>query len=161
MQGDPESPYCKFCHHNSIEEGAFSCDDCDDKLEALMKATTALETPSYQYEPSIEFKNVKLSTDYPGEAVVAIDGSGAAGVQKPFRFDGQGKCVICDELTTDMLVCALCKGGVSLARQIMSDNAGEFLHLFQDEGFVALMKFVASGAVRQYMEAEIDDFGKS
>ena len=165
MQGDLKSPYCNFCHHNSIEEGAFSCDPCEDKLEALMKATTALKTPSYQYEPSIQFKNVKLSSDYPGEAIVAIDGSGAAGVQKPFQFDGQGKCIVCDELTTNTLVCHECRDGISLARVLNTSGGGheftEFASLFGDESFIALLRFVASNAVRKYMEAEIDDFGKS
>lgn len=126
-----------------------------------MKATTALNPPSYEYEPSIEFKNVKLSSDYPGDAIIAIDGSGAAGVQKPFKFDGQGKCIICTELTTNSLVCRECAAAINQARQIRGDGVGEFLHLFQDEGFVALLKFVASNAVRKYMEAEIDDLGES
>lgn len=158
---DEESPYCNFCQHVSILEGMFYCDECRDKLEALMKATTVLQYPEYQYEPSIQFKNVKLSSDYPGEAIVAIDGSGAAGVQKPFRFDGQGKCIICSELTTDALVCVECQGAMQLARQIRNDNAGEFLVLFQDEGFIALLKYVSSSAVMKYMEAEIDGFGEA
>jgi hypothetical protein len=128
-----------------------------------MEATVPLlHGAAYEgFPPSIEFKNVKLSSDYPGEAVVAIDGTGSSGVQKAFKFDGQGKCIVCSELATDSLVCAPCTGAISLARRIMNDNAGEFLHLFQDEGFVALMEFVASGAVKKYMEAEIERFRES
>jgi hypothetical protein len=159
--GPLESPYCNFCHHNSIAEGAFACEDCEDKLEALMKATTALDTPSYQYEPSIQFKNVKLSSDYPGEAIVAIDGTGAAGVQKPFQFDGQGKCIVCNELTTNTLVCTECRDGISLARTLRTSAAGDWIDVMSDESLVALLRFVASNAVRKYMEAEIDDIGKS
>lgn len=125
-----------------------------------MKGITVENVDSGTYDPSIEIKNVKLTTDYPGEAVVAIDGTGAAGVQKPFKFDGQGKCIVCDELTTDSIVCKPCKGAIRLARRIMNDDAGEFLNLFQDEGFIALLKFVSSNAVRKYMEAEIEHIRK-
>jgi hypothetical protein len=158
---DQESPYCPFCQHVSILEGMFACSECQDKLEVLMKVTKVLDYPEYQYEPSIEFKNVRLSSDYPGEAIVAIDGSGAAGMQKAFRFDGQGKCLVCDEVATNSLICSPCKGAISVARKIMTDSAGEFLHLFQDEGFIALLRFVSSNAVRKYMEAEIDGFGEA
>ncbi len=162
MQGNPDSPYCNFCQSLTIDVGDFCCGPCREKISALMVATKALEhDKGTNYEPSIQFKNVKLATDYPGEAVVVIDPGGAAGVQKPFKFDGQGKCIICTELTNDSLVCRQCAAAINLARQIGNDGAGEFLHLFQDEGFIALLKFVASNAVRKYMEAEIDDLRKS
>ncbi len=158
MTTNEESPYCPFCQHVTIEEGEFACRECQDKLEALMKSTAVLDYPEYQYEPSIQFKNVKLSSDYPGEAIVAIDGSGAAGMQKAFKFDGQGKCIVCAEVATDSLVCEECTGAIQLARRIRNDNAGEFLMLFQDEGFIALLKYVSSSAVMKYMEEEIDGF---
>lgn len=161
---DAEGPkFCNFCDHNFPRPGEFACDDCLPKLKALMVATTVLDSDpaSVDYSPSIQFTNVKLSSDYPGEAIVAIDGTGAAGVQKPFKFDGQGKCIVCDELTTNTLVCVECSEAIRLARKIRSDSAGEFLHLFQDEGFVALMKFVASNSVRKYMEGEIERFRES
>lgn len=145
------------------EEDEFACQKCQPKLKALMDATIVLDPgPAYEdFSPSIGLKNVKLSSDYPGEAIVAIDGSGASGVQKPFKFDGQGKCMVCAELTTNTLVCSECTLAIQLARQIRNDNAGEFLHLFQDEGFVALMNFVASNSVKKYMEAEIERFRES
>lgn len=158
---DAEGPkFCNFCDHNFPRPGEFACDSCLPKLKALMEVTGVVDhtASSTSYSPSISFKNVKLTTDYPGEAVVAIDGSGASGVQKPFRFDGQGKCIVCDELTTNTLVCVECSEAIHLARKIRNDNAGEFLHLFQDEGFVALMNFVASSGVKKYMEAEIERF---
>lgn len=154
-----EEPYfCNFCQTNYPDEGEFACWECQPKLAALMKSVVALQPDSPIYSPSIGLKNVRFSTDYPGEAIVAIDGSGASGVQKPFKFDGQGKCIVCDELTTNTLVCEECSGAIHLARKMRNDNTGEFLHLFQDEGFIALMKFVASNSVKQYMEDEIERF---
>jgi hypothetical protein len=153
-------PPCNFCQSNPVDLDEYACWDCMEKLKGLMKGITVENVDSGTYDPSIEIKNVKLTTDYPGEAVVAIDGTGAAGVQKPFKFDGQGKCIVCDELTTDSIVCKPCKGAIRLARRIMNDDAGEFLNLFQDEGFIALLKFVSSNAVRKYMEAEIEHIRK-
>ncbi len=162
------SPYCNFCQHNSIAEDEYACWECQKKLTVLMKVTTDLTadtTIAPAYSPSIQFKNVKLSTDYPGQAIVAIDGSGSTGVQKPFQFDGQGKCIVCDELTTNTLVCTECRNGISLARVLNTSGGGheftEFASLFGDESFIALLRFVASNAVRKYMEAEIDNFGES
>ncbi len=151
---------CRFCQVASTDDDEYACWDCQDRLKGLMRAITVENVNSGAYGPSIEIKNVKLTTDYPGEAVVAIDGTGAAGVQKPFKFDGQGKCIVCDELTTDLLVCVECTGAIKLARRMRSDEAGEFLNLFQDEGFIALLKFVSSNAVRKYMEAEIEHIRK-
>jgi hypothetical protein len=153
-------PPCNFCQSYPVDLDEYACWDCMEKLKGLMKGITVENVDSGTYDPSIEIKNVKLTTDYPGEAVVAIDGTGAAGVQKPFKFDGQGKCIVCDELTTDSIVCKPCKGAIRLARRIMNDDAGEFLNLFQDEGFIALLKFVSSNAVRKYMEAEIEHIRK-
>ncbi len=168
MPMDPE--YCGLCDTNFPPEGELYCWECWGKLKVLMKVTTNLDpgnptTPGSIYSPSVEFKNVKLSSDYPGEAIVAIDGSGATGVQKPFAFDGQGKCIVCAELTTDALVCAECTDAIYLARNIKNasptGSTDEFIALFQDEGFIALMKFVASNAVKGYMEAEIEQFRES
>ncbi len=158
-----EPQICDFCQVNYPVDGEYACWECQPKLTALMKSTIALHSDSASYSPSIGFKNVKLSTDYPGEAIIAIDGSGASGVQKPFKFDGQGKCIVCDELTTDSLVCQQCTQAIKLARAMNSPqvNAEDFLRLFQDEGFVALMKFVASNSVKKYMEDEIERFRDS
>ena len=165
MTMDPE--YCHLCDTNFPSEDELYCYECMDKLRALMKATTPLEsgspvTPAPVYSPSIQFKNVRLSSDYPGEAIIAIDGTGAAGVQKPFKFDGQGKCIVCEELTTDAMVCQECTDAIYLTRTFLHNKSvTDFLELFGDEGFVALLKFVSSNAVRKYMEAEIEQFGES
>ena len=164
MADDPTGdPTCRVCETYINTSGEFACYECMEKLKALMTSVTALDPgPAYEsYSPSIEFKNVKLSSDYPGEAIVAIDGTGASGVQKPFKCDGQGKCIICSELTTDTLVCLECRESIDLVRQINRDRRLDFLILFQDEGFIALLKFVSSNAVKKYMEAEIEQFGKS
>ncbi len=163
-----ELPICDFCMLHVREEDEFACDRCQPKLKVLMEATIVLDpiSPAHaDLSPSIGLKNVKLSSDYPGEAIVAIDGSGALGVQKPFKFDGQGKCIVCAELTTNALVCTECTDAIYLARNMKnassSGSTDEFIALFQDEGFIALMKFVASNSVRKYMEAEIEQFRKS
>ncbi len=160
---DPE--YCNFCAENILQEGEYACWDCQAKLKALMRATSDLAPDTPTYSPSIELKNVKLSSDYPGQAIVAIDGTGAAGVQKPFQFDGQGKCIVCDELTTNTLVCLLCRDAVQLARGIAKatspDAVEKFIDVMMDEGTVALLRFVTTNAMKKYMEAEIEQFGES
>ncbi len=162
---DTEGPkFCHFCDHNFPRPGEFACDDCLPKLKALMVATTVLDSGEAHrdFSPSIQFKNVKLSSDYPGEAIIAIDGTGAQGVQKPFKFDGQGKCIVCAELTTNALVCFECTEGIQLARNLRTRTlAREWIDVMNDEGLVALMKFVSSNAVKKYMEAEIEQFGES
>lgn len=156
--------FCDFCDNNFPRPGEFACDDCLPKLKALMVATTVLDPGEAhrEFSPSIEFKNVKLSSDYPGEAIVAIDGNGAQGVQKPFKFDGQGKCIVCSELTTNALVCHECTGAIQLARNLKSrTDSTEWIDIMSDEGLVALLRFVSSNSVRKYMEAEIEQFRES
>lgn len=171
MADDPTGdPTCRVCENYINTTGEFACYECMAKLKALMTSVTALDgastsAPSYAYSPSIELKNVRLSTDYPGEAIVAIDGSGATGVQKPFKFDGQGKCIVCDELTTDTLVCHMCRDAIELARGIAKgadpDAVEKFVDVMMDEGTVALLRFVTTNAMKKYMEAEIEQFGES
>ncbi len=160
-----EAEYCDFCAENKIQEGEYACWECQAKLKVLMRSVSDLAPGSPSVSPSIEFKNVKFTSDYPGQAIIAIDGSGASGVQKPFQFDGQGKCIVCDELTTDTMVCTQCTDAVYLARNIKNasptGSTDELVILLQDEGFLALMKFVASNSVKKYMEAEIEQFRES
>lgn len=111
---------------------------------------------------ALKIFNASFSTDFAGaRAVIAIDGRGSPGVQKPIAVDGQVKCIVCDEWSEFHLICEECRTAVNFARSIKHfSNWEETLAILEREEVIALLKFVSSNAVRRYLEDEIGRFGE-
>jgi len=166
---DEAKPVCGWCLSASSQT---PCLRCEEKIFAVMKNVRVLNPTRHAPSPNehgwdgadaMKLYNASFSTNIEGApAVIAIDGRGAPGVQKPIAVDGQVKCIVCDEWSEFHLICEECRTAVNFARSIKHfSNWEETLEILEREEVVALLKFVSSNAVRRYLEDEIGRFGEA
>ena len=144
---------CIVCE---IEKGSgpnFICGRDRGKIRALLRSVQVL------HADFIQLNNVKLGTDVTGtEYVVAIDGTGVAGWQRPFGINGYVKCMICDGLAQHNPVCEDCRGAI-LAFRTVADQAqalDKIVQFFTNSKLQAFFQLAGERAFGEWMARELE-----
>lgn len=126
-------------------------------LSRLIRLTTA---PGNQ---TVTFANVGVKTDLEGAvAVLAVDGRGAPGMQRVIQVSGQVKCLLCDEVAVDSVICERCNAAVQFIREVqrkftvagLQDFGGHLAEL-EGSGLMALLQLVTIDALTEWWKNQI------
>lgn len=147
---------CEVCFNDHATE-FYLCDDDRKKLIALLGSVRIIDPPF------IQLNDIKLGTSITGtQYVVAIDGKGVHGWQRPFGIDGSVKCMVCDGLSQSLPVCDDCRAAILAFRMIHTDreknNAVESLiNAFTNTKLKAFFELAGEAAFEKWMAKELEE----
>ncbi len=107
----------------------------------------------------IQLNNVKLGTNISGtQYVVAIDGSGVAGWQRPFGIDGAVKCMVCDGISYNNPVCDECRGAILAFRMASNEveTIEKVVRFFTNNKLQAFFELAGEKAFEEWMARELE-----
>lgn len=103
---------------------------------------------------AVSIKNAKLVvTDHNMQHIVVLGSSHASGWQKPIGIDATVKCIICEEMSVNDLICEECKTAIMFVRGSKSLQAmGDFI-----DKFPVMAEAVSKGLLQKWIEDQIEE----
>jgi predicted amidophosphoribosyltransferase len=169
MDSDEPVYECEVC--GALAESFKTlCDTCRRTLKAIVDNVRPIPHVAYS---ALELRNIRLSTDIHGaSAVVSIDGSSNIGVQRPFRIEGDHKCLCCDSYMShseDQPLCSACTKAISWATTVSEgegvqdliwlsvyrDQLDTIVQLSKEGKLMKLLEALSDDAIRSWVEKEI------
>ena len=135
----------------------------------LLKQILKLVSVYEHYDPKfgqvireLRLKNVALLTDIVGaSSVVVVDGTQAPGVQRPFDMRGPTKCLVCDEYSTEGVICDNCKMAIKWARTTNAPpptrETLDLLKKVNDAGLLDALILMNKENIKKWMETETEE----